>query len=678
MIVVGMMSGTSVDGIDTVVARIFGVPPELTWEILGHNHTPFADDLRTEIFACFRPETSSVDRLCSLNFALGRAYAAAALEAIRAAGLRPEDVDLIGSHGQTLWHIPTGPTASTMQMGEAAVIAEETGIHVVSNFRTRDMAAGGQGAPLVAYVDRLLFTHPTHVRALQNIGGIANVTFLPPADRSDLAPLAFDTGPGNMLIDDAGRRATDGRLNYDEDGRLALQGKVHEPLLAELLAHPYLQQTPPKTTGREVFGRQLGEELWQRAVQMRLAPEDLVATLTAFTAESIAHAYRTFLPAQPHEIIVSGGGARNPALMQMLRERAQPAQVVTSDDLGLPAEQKEALAFAVLAYESWHLRPGNLPEATGAKRAVILGQITYAQDGRWTGTQTEARHPHTENIDRLSTLDLVERINNEDLHVAEAVRDELSNIAAAIDGISARMQNGGRMIYIGAGTSGRLGILDASECPPTFGTDPGLVVGVIAGGSGAVTSAVEGAEDDPHGGARDIAALDVTAQDSVVGIAASGRTPYVIGALEEARRRGALTVSVACNHPSPMESYADVAIAPVVGPEVITGSTRLKAGTAQKLVLNMLSTGVMIRLGKTFSNLMVDVQKNNTKLHARARRIVAQACGISEEVAQQWLARSDMEVKTAIVACRSGISVEEARARLEQVNHVVRSALEMK
>ncbi len=676
MIVVGMMSGTSVDGIDTVIARIFGAPPALTWQIIGHSHMPFADDLRAEIFACFRPATGTVDRLCGLNFALGRAYAAAAQEAIRAAGLRREDVDLIGSHGQTLWHIPTGSAASTLQMGEAAVIAEETGIPVVSNFRPRDMAAGGQGAPLVAYVDRLLFTHPANFRALQNIGGIANVTFLPPAGKEGFAPLAFDTGPGNMLIDDAARRATDGRLAFDEDGRLALSGQVHETLLADLLAHPYLQEKPPKTTGREVFGRQMGEELWHKGSQLGLTPEDLVATLTAFTAESIARAYRAFLPAQPQEIIVSGGGARNPALMQMLRERVLPARVMRSDDLGLPAEQKEALAFAVLAYETWHRRPGNLPEATGASRPVILGQITHARDGRWTGTQTEARNPRTESIDRLSTLDMVERINNEDLHVAEAVREVLPHIAEAIDGISARMQNGGRLIYIGAGTSGRLGILDASECPPTFGTDPSLVVGIIAGGAGAVTSAAEGAEDDPQGGAQDIAALNVGPNDSVVGIAASGRTPYVIGALEAARNRGALTVSVACNHPSPMESYANIAIAPVVGPEVITGSTRLKAGTAQKLVLNMLSTGAMIRLGKTFGNLMVDVQKNNTKLHARARRIVAQACGISEEEAQQWLVRSDMEVKTAIVACRSGISVDEARHRLGQAHNVVRAALE--
>jgi anhydro-N-acetylmuramic acid kinase len=680
MIIAGMMSGTSADGIDTVIARILGVPPTLEWEILSHTQTGFAPAMREEIFACFRPETGTVDRVCALNAALGEAYAQAVLEAISAAGLRLSDVDLIGSHGQTIWHIPMGPQASTLQIGEAVIIAERTGIPVVSNFRPRDMAAGGQGAPLVAYVDQLLFTHPSHVRAAQNIGGIANVTFLPPSARADLSPLAFDTGPGNMLIDDAVTRATNGQQTFDAGGALAQWGSIHDGLLAELLAHPYLSQRPPKTTGREQFGRQYGESLWNRAKELGIPPEDLIATLTAFTAESIGAAYRQFLPAFPDEVIVSGGGARNTALMEMLRERLAPARVVASDNLGLPVEQKEALAFAVLAYETWHRRPGNLPSATGASHPVILGQVTYAHPTAWSSKTgallTEARNPYTEEIDRLSTQEMVERINQEDLKVAEAVREVLPQIARAIDGISERMQSGGRLIYIGAGTSGRLGILDASECPPTFSTPPGQVVGLIAGGMQAVTSSIEGAEDDVAGGIRDIAALEVGPLDSVVGIAASGGTPYVLGGLEEARRRGALTISLACNHPSAVAQRAEIAIAPIVGPEVITGSTRLKAGTAQKMVLNMISTGTMVRLGKTFSNLMVDVQKTNLKLHARARRIVSQACEISEKEAQELLARCDGEVKTAIVTCRGETTPQDARRRLSAARQIIRKALE--
>ncbi|OQA40054.1 MAG: Anhydro-N-acetylmuramic acid kinase [Chloroflexi bacterium ADurb.Bin325] len=381
MIVVGLMSGTSADGVDAAVVRLAGAPPVLEWELLAHVHSPHPPALRAEIFACFRPETGDVARLCALNFALGRAFAAAALAAIAAAGLAPAQVALIGSHGQTVWHIPDGPAASTLQIGEPAVIAELTGVTTISNFRTRDMAAGGQGAPLVARVDALLFGHPRLRRALQNIGGIANVTYAPPGGIE--AAFAFDTGPGNMLIDDAAQRATGGALDYDRDGALAAAGRVDEELLAELLAHPYYLRPPPKTTGRELFGRQYGAEVWARARARGLSGEDSAATLTELTARSIAAAYRDFLPAWPDEVIVSGGGARNPVLMARLATAlaraaaARPApRVMTSDELGLPVEAKEAVAFAVLAYETWHSRPGNLPAATGAQRPVILGSIT--------------------------------------------------------------------------------------------------------------------------------------------------------------------------------------------------------------------------------------------------------------------------------------------------------------
>lgn len=374
MIVIGLMSGTSADGTDAAVVELWGTPPALGWKLLAHVAVPHPPDLRAEIFAAFRPETGTVDRLCRLNFSLGRAFAAAALAAIAAAGLRPDQVDLIGSHGQTVWHIPAGPDASTLQLGEPAVIAELTGITTISNFRTRDMAAGGQGAPLVPYLDQLLFAHPTLARAVQNIGGIANVTFLGLG-----AVIAFDTGPGNMLMDYAAGRATGGAWTYDRDGALAAQGRVDAPLLAELMAEPYLKQPPPKTTGRELFGAQFGAGVWERGLSAGLAPCDIVATLTAFTARAIAQAYRDFLPRLPDEVIVSGGGARNPTLMARLRAELPAARVVTSDELGLPGDAKEAVAFAVLAYETWHGRPGNLPAATGAWRAVVLGSVTLGR-----------------------------------------------------------------------------------------------------------------------------------------------------------------------------------------------------------------------------------------------------------------------------------------------------------
>jgi N-acetylmuramic acid 6-phosphate etherase len=290
-------------------------------------------------------------------------------------------------------------------------------------------------------------------------------------------------------------------------------------------------------------------------------------------------------------------------------------------------------------------------------------------------TLTEERNPLTTNIDTLPTLDMLTLINAEDQKVALAVRDELPNIVAAVDAISTRMQRGGRLIYMGAGTSGRLGVLDASECPPTFGTPPELVMGFIAGGLAALTEAVEGAEDDRAGGAEKIAELAVSESDSVIGIAASGHTPYVIGSLQEALTRSALTVSITCNRPSPLGELAEISIAPLVGPEVVSGSTRLKAGTAQKMVLNMISTAVMIRLGKTYSNLMVDVQPTNVKLRQRARRIVAEATGLELREAARILSACNGEVKTAIVAVLAGISPDAARIRLQETGGYVRKAI---
>lgn len=291
-------------------------------------------------------------------------------------------------------------------------------------------------------------------------------------------------------------------------------------------------------------------------------------------------------------------------------------------------------------------------------------------------TLTEQVNPFTQDIDVVPTLEMVRLINQEDARVAAAVAIELENIARAIDAIAARMQRGGRLIYLGAGTSGRLGVLDASECPPTFNTPPELVQALIAGGARAITQAVEGAEDDAEMGAYEVAELGVTEVDSLVGIAASGRTPYVLGGIAEARRRGALTVGVACNRPSELEAAVEIGIAPLVGPEVIAGSTRLKAGTAQKLVLNTLSTGVMIKLGKTFANLMVDVQPTNAKLRDRARRIVAQATGLSLDQAAQIFDDCQGEVKTAILAGLTGLAPEQARRRLAQSSGLVRRALQ--
>ncbi|AHG19077.1 N-acetylmuramic acid-6-phosphate etherase [Chania multitudinisentens RB-25] len=288
---------------------------------------------------------------------------------------------------------------------------------------------------------------------------------------------------------------------------------------------------------------------------------------------------------------------------------------------------------------------------------------------------SEARNPTTMMLDEMSSLEMMICFNNEDRKVPEAIASVLPEIAQAADLAADALRAGGRLIYLGAGTSGRLGVLDASECPPTFGVPHGMVVGVIAGGPGALFKAVEGAEDDVALGEADLKALNLEARDMVVGLAASGRTPYVIGALQFARQVGCPTVAISCNPDSPIAKAAQVAISPVVGPEALTGSTRMKSGTAQKLVLNMISTGAMVKLGKVYQNLMVDVKASNEKLVDRACRIVVEATGAVRSQAEEALAQTGFEVKPAILMILADITAEEAHQRLQQHNGYLRAAL---
>ncbi|MCR4431341.1 MAG: N-acetylmuramic acid 6-phosphate etherase [Tepidanaerobacteraceae bacterium] len=289
---------------------------------------------------------------------------------------------------------------------------------------------------------------------------------------------------------------------------------------------------------------------------------------------------------------------------------------------------------------------------------------------------TEGRNPDTMDIDVLETKEMLKKINNEDKKVPLAVEKEIPNIAKAVDVIAQRLREGGRLFYIGAGTSGRLGVLDASECPPTYGVDPEMVQGIIAGGDAAIRKSMEGVEDDAGQGRADLMEKNLNSKDAVVGLAASGRTPYVLGAMEYARSIGVLTVGICCTPENLMEKYADIMIIPVVGPEVITGSTRMKAGTAQKLVLNMISTGVMIKLGKVYSNLMVDVRATNEKLVQRARRIVKQATGAGEDIIEKALEETGFNAKLAIVMILTGLSKAEAEGLLEKNRGHIRKALE--
>jgi len=379
MLIVGLISGTSADGMDAALVRINGAPPTLDVRLIKHITTDYSPALREAIFAGFRPESSSVDRLSRLNRDLGLAAAEAVQRVVSDAGYTLDQIDLVGSHGQTLWYDApaAGELGTLLTLGEPAIIAERTGITTISHFRENDMAAGGRGAPLVSYMDWLLFRHATKTRATQNIGGIGNVTALPPINSND-APVAFDTGPGNMIIDFCAALATNNAQTYDVDGKIAAAGRVQPDYLFEMLAHPYLHQTPPKTTGRELFGVQLGAAIWNRGRLLNISPEDIVATVTAFTAESIASAYRDFLPWPVDEVYVAGGGSKNPTLMNMIRARLDSrTQLFDHAVLGIPSVAKESVLFAMLAYETWHRRVGALPAFTGASRPAILGRITY-------------------------------------------------------------------------------------------------------------------------------------------------------------------------------------------------------------------------------------------------------------------------------------------------------------
>lgn len=298
------------------------------------------------------------------------------------------------------------------------------------------------------------------------------------------------------------------------------------------------------------------------------------------------------------------------------------------------------------------------------------------QDQAVSNLATEQINSATIEIDRMNALEIARVINAEDAKVAEAIQQELPAIARAIDGIAAHLQKGGRLIYAGAGTSGRLGVLDAAECPPTFNVSSNLVIGLLAGGPIAQTRAQEDQEDSIEAGEAEVKALDLNANDVVVGIAASGRTPYVLGAIAYANSCGALTIGIACNASSPLEKLVQIMIAPIVGPEVITGSTRLKAGTAQKMVLNMLSTGSMILLGKTFGNLMVDVQATNYKLHQRALKIISTTTGRENEAAEELLQKAGGQVKTAILLGKTSLTPEQANEALATHGNVLRRTLD--
>jgi anhydro-N-acetylmuramic acid kinase len=384
MVVAGVMSGTSADGIDVAAVQITPGRQKPALRLIAHEGFRFPAALRRAVLAAMNAKSTSTAELARLNWRLGLAYA----EAVKATTTRHKlKLDLIGCHGQTLYHQARAASyagrsfACTWQAGEAALIAQTLGVPVASNFRPADMVAGGQGAPLVPLLDYVLFADAKRGRVLQNIGGIANLTAIPAGAKAD-AVSAFDTGPGNMVIDALAQKLFN--RPYDRNGAIAARGAVLEPVLEKMLRNSYFSQKPPRTAGREQFGREYAEEFLAACRRVDDNPADALATATALTAETIARSYTQFvhprMKGRGVDYIVSGGGARNATLMAMLATRLDPlgCELATSEGFGLPAEAKEAAAFALLAWHTWHKLPGNVPSATGARRGVVLGQVTYA------------------------------------------------------------------------------------------------------------------------------------------------------------------------------------------------------------------------------------------------------------------------------------------------------------
>ncbi len=383
MRVLGLMSGTSADGIDVALVRVTGRGWNLRAKLENFCTFPFPARVRRAILRVAnanRRTVLSLAEISQLHFLLAELYAEAVQRACRRFRVPLKRIDLIGCHGQTVYHQPQPEqfagrrVASTLQLGEAQVLAERTGRPVVANFRPRDLAAGGQGAPLVPYVDYLIYRHPRRGRVALNIGGIANVTVIPAGARPEQV-IAFDTGPGNMVVDAVVEHVSHGRQRFDRNGALAAQGRVLSELLRRLLRHPYFRLHPPKSTGREEFGLAYAEKFLRAAG--RASAADKARTATELTVASIAAAFRRFiLPrARVDEVILGGGGARNAFLIGRLKEAFPGLRFLPAGKLGVDEKAKEAFAFAVLAYKTWHGQPGNLPSATGARRAVVLGTI---------------------------------------------------------------------------------------------------------------------------------------------------------------------------------------------------------------------------------------------------------------------------------------------------------------
>lgn len=706
--IVGCMTGTSLDGLDVALVEIEGRGLAMRPRFVRGLSRPLgsvAEGLRT--LAEQRPLTAGeVSRLME-EFA---ALHADAIEAL----LAGKRCDLVCVHGQTVWHAP--PTS--WQLMQAAPIARRVDAPVVYDLRQADLAAGGQGAPLTGIADWVWFAgRPASSKTstsdepsgdatiVVNLGGFCNATILRAGVLASGWPdvRGFDVCPCNQLLDGIARRLL--HRAFDEDGAEAMQGEVHDRALEDLLGVLIAIARPGRSLGT-------GDEAleWISRWRAHASPRDLAATACDGIAERLADATRE---ASGGLVLLAGGGAKNRRLVRAI-ESSIGGRVRATDDLGLPGAYREAAHFAVLGaltQDGVAITPGRdangvavpgpragawvfPPESrSGGRNATPCSGLEIVTKAPHPGPHpqgergqeskqvipdrshvlTEQRHPSSMRLHELTARECVTLMGRIDREVHEAMDAARDAIAALIEAIEPGFLRGGRVVYLGAGTSGRLGVLDASEMPPTFQIDPSRFVGIIAGGDASLRRSSEGREDDPGGAIPELTALRLTTDDTVIGIAAGGTTPYVLGALawagERARHRQSgegrpVTALISCaslrERPAPIDHFVEI----LTGPEVVTGSTRLKAGTATKLALNTISTTLMVRAGRVHENLMVDLRASNAKLRDRAARIVSTLTGLSRGASFEALDRAGGLVKVAVVMARIGCERDEAERRL--------------
>ena len=662
---VGLMSGTSLDGVDAALIEATGAGETLRARVLGHVEAGLGEAAGTLRAAAEGEALPAIDFLRA-GRALGEAYAGAAAACVQRFLPAGATLTLAAAHGQTVCHAPE--EGLSWQLFDPGPLAERLNVPVVWDLRQADLLAGGQGAPITPLADAALYPDERPLLVV-NLGGVVNVTALPGAGGAGGEPWGGDVCACNLLLDGLVTRRVPG-ARFDDGGELAAAGWADPEAVAAIRGGPGFAHAAGRTLGREQV-----PAAWLDGLAAGPARTgDLLAAAARAIAESVAAAAAD---RRPGPVVLAGGGVRNAGLVAALRAAMPGREVRASDEPGVPAQAREAAGMAVLGLRALDRAPTCLPGVTGARRATVGGRWCHpaAPAPAPVAPRSDPATPPSERpladgdrLDAMGTAELLGFLHARDREAVAAVTPALPALATLVDRAVEAINAGGRLVYLGAGTSGRLGVLDASELPPTFSEDPARVPAFIAGGDGALRRSVEGAEDDPAGAAAWLDGLGVGAGDVVLGIAASGHTPVVRGGLAHAAAAGAATALLACVPEEALEPAegVDLLVCLDTGGEAVRGSTRMKAGTATKLALNLLSTAVMVRRGKVWGGWMVDVKASNEKLRRRALRILREAGGVPAGEAPALLAAAGGRVKLALAMHGLGLGAGEAEARLEE------------